>query len=122
MSCSVDRYVRPGGETLCVDQPRLPFGDLSLAQAQTSSEYALSVVGLFAGIGGVELGLHRAGHDTRLLCEYDDAAVAVLSERFPAVDLHRDVRELDELPEAELVAAGFPCQDLSIAGRAVGIE
>src|SRR4051794_13715391 len=82
----------------------------------------LRVAGLFAGIGGIELGLHRAGHSTTLLCEIDEAADAVLVEWFPGVPLVRDVRKLKALPDVDLVAAGFPCQDLSQAGRTAGIR
>ncbi len=82
----------------------------------------LRVVGLFAGIGGIELGLHAQGHTPVLLCELDPAAGRVLTERFPDVPLERDVQALDELPECDLVVAGFPCQDLSQAGRTVGIS
>jgi DNA (cytosine-5)-methyltransferase 1 len=81
------------------------------------------VVGLFAGIGGIERGLHRAGHETLLLCENDLAARAVLADKFPGVPCHEDVRELTELPvDTTLIAAGFPCQDLSQAGMTSGIE
>jgi DNA (cytosine-5)-methyltransferase 1 len=81
------------------------------------------VAGLFAGIGGLELGLHRAGHATGLLCENDPAAMAVLRDRFPDVKLHGDVCTLERLPRAtSLVVAGFPCQDLSQAGATRGIE
>ncbi len=86
-----------------------------------SEDTALRVVGLFAGIGGIELGLHAHGHETVLLCEFDPAASRVLAERFPDVVLEGDIQELDVLPPCDLVAAGFPCQDLSQAGRTVGI-
>jgi DNA (cytosine-5)-methyltransferase 1 len=79
--------------------------------------------GLFAGIGGLELGLARAGHETALLCEIDRAARAVLQARFPDVPLAEDIRVLDSLPSGtDLLVAGFPCQDLSQAGRTAGIE
>jgi DNA (cytosine-5)-methyltransferase 1 len=81
----------------------------------------LRLVGLFAGIGGIELGLHASGHETVLLCENEPAAGRVLAERFPGVPIASDVRSLAELPPCDLVAAGFPCQDLSQAGRTVGI-
>jgi DNA (cytosine-5)-methyltransferase 1 len=81
----------------------------------------LTVAGLFAGIGGIELGLHRAGHTTAMLCEIDAGAQRVLQEHFPGVDIASDVREIDALPDVDLVAAGFPCQDLSQAGRTAGI-
>jgi DNA (cytosine-5)-methyltransferase 1 len=80
------------------------------------------VAGLFAGIGGIELGLHRAGHTTRLLCEIDPGAQRVLADQFPGVELARDVTRLPELPDVEMVTAGFPCQDLSQAGRTRGID
>lgn len=81
------------------------------------------VAGLFAGIGGLELGLARAGHETRLLCEKDPAAMAVLRKQFPGIRLHDDVRTLRTLPRGtSLIAAGFPCQDLSQAGAAEGIR
>lgn len=80
------------------------------------------VVGLFAGIGGVERGLAASDHETLLLCENEPAAMAVLSHRFADVDLHDDVRTLQALPEgATLVVAGFPCQDLSQAGTTKGL-
>lgn len=81
------------------------------------------VAGLFAGIGGLELGLHRAGHATSLLCENDPGAMAVLRDRFPEVKLHDDVCTLERLPNGtSLVVAGFPCQDLSQAGATRGID
>jgi DNA (cytosine-5)-methyltransferase 1 len=84
--------------------------------------HPFSVTGLFAGVGGIELGLHRAGHETRLLCEIDRGAQEVLRARFgEGIPLVGDVRELDTLPSTDLVAAGFPCQDLSQAGRTAGI-
>jgi DNA (cytosine-5)-methyltransferase 1 len=86
-----------------------------------SSQQSLRVAGLFAGIGGIEVGLHAAGHETNLLCEWDEAARRVLSERFPGIPLHGDIAQVETLPEVDLVAAGFPCQDLSQAGRTVGI-
>ena len=83
---------------------------------------ALSVVGLFAGIGGIELGFNRAGHQSVLLCEIEPNAKAVLESRFSDVPVVSDVRELPALPPADVVTAGFPCQDLSQAGRTAGIS
>lgn len=84
------------------------------------------IAGLFAGIGGIELGFHRAmGADveTTLLCEWWDPAKRVLTARFPDVELHPDVRELSDLPaDTTIVSAGFPCTDLSQAGRTAGIQ
>src|SRR5690349_18136856 len=83
----------------------------------------LKAAGLFAGIGGLEIGLERAGHRTISLCEIDESAQAVLRARFPRVELVPNVENYEELPSAtELVTAGFPCQDLSQAGRTLGIN
>jgi len=91
--------------------------------ASEARHRSLPLVGLFAGIGGLELGLSRAGHESLLVCELERAARAVLDARLPDVTKHDDVRTLRALPrEARLVAAGFPCQDLSQAGQTRGIE
>lgn len=83
----------------------------------------MSVVGLFAGIGGFELGLQRAGFHTCLLCDVLPASRAVLQTRFPGVPYHDDITSLKSLPrETELLCAGFPCQDLSQAGRTAGLD
>lgn len=78
-------------------------------------------VGLFAGIGGFEAGLQRAGIDTELLCEYWSPAVSVLERRFD-VEVVGDIRGLDSLPQVDVVTAGFPCTDLSQVGRTAGID
>lgn len=83
----------------------------------------MKVAGLFAGIGGFELGLHAAGHETVLLCEIRPGAQAVLRAAFPHVRIDPDVRNLGPIPRGvELLCAGFPCQDLSQAGRTSGLE
>ncbi|MCA9758697.1 MAG: DNA (cytosine-5-)-methyltransferase [Candidatus Eisenbacteria bacterium] len=83
----------------------------------------LRTVGLFAGIGGIEAGLESAGHQTRLLCELDRGACAVLEDRFPGVPIHTDICTLEDVPRGtDLIAGGFPCQDLSQAGQTRGIS
>jgi DNA (cytosine-5)-methyltransferase 1 len=82
----------------------------------------LTTAGLFAGIGGLELGFHQAGHKTALVCEIEPHANAVLRTKFSSSDLHEDVRKLKSLPKIDLLAAGFPCQDLSQAGKTAGIK
>jgi DNA (cytosine-5)-methyltransferase 1 len=80
------------------------------------------VAGLFAGVGGLEKGLAASGHHSEVLCEIDPLARAVLEARFPGVRLHDDVCTLESLPrKVDLLAGGFPCQDLSQAGRTAGI-
>jgi DNA (cytosine-5)-methyltransferase 1 len=80
----------------------------------------LTTAGLFAGIGGIELGLCRSGHRATMICEIDPAAAHVLERRF-RMRVEPDVAKLGRFPKVDLIAAGFPCQDLSQAGRTAGI-
>lgn len=83
----------------------------------------MSVTGLFAGIGGFELAFSRAGLDTEMLVEVDPAANLVLASQFPDVEMHTDVVDLIDLPSStSILTAGFPCQNLSMAGDKSGIE
>jgi len=81
----------------------------------------LKICSLFSGIGGFELGFDLAGAETVMMCESDELARAVLKLRFPHVRLTSDVRKLRSLPDCDILTAGWPCQDLSQAGRTVGI-
>ena len=82
----------------------------------------MNVLGLFAGIGGVELGLTRAGHRCKGLCEIDPGALQVLKKQFPHSEIYKDVKSIDKIsPEVNCITGGFPCQDLSQAGRGAGI-
>jgi DNA (cytosine-5)-methyltransferase 1 len=87
-----------------------------------SSSARLKIAGLFAGVGGIEQGLHEAGHASALLCEIDPGARRVLESRFPGVPLEPDVTQIQKLPAVDVLAAGFPCQDLSQAGKTAGIR
>lgn len=88
------------------------------------SKRSLSVAGIFAGIGGLEYGLHKAGHSAVLLCENSPAADAVLAHRFPDIPRLTDIADLNppHLQGVDLVTAGFPCQDLSSVGPKGGIS
>jgi DNA (cytosine-5)-methyltransferase 1 len=92
------------------------------ASPKTRSSARSTVAGLFAGIGGIELGLGSAGHDCQLLCEIDPAARHVLSTHFPEIDIRGDIRTLTSLPKVDVISAGFPCQDMSQAGGTAGIR
>jgi DNA (cytosine-5)-methyltransferase 1 len=94
-----------------------------VAKTTKEKRRGLRTVGLFSGIGGLELGLSEAGHSTELMVEIDRAANAVLKARFPDVENAEDVRALQSIPRGiELLAGGFPCQDLSQAGTTGGIH
>lgn len=82
----------------------------------------MAVAGLFAGIGGFELAFAEAGYETALLSEIDPVAQSVLQHRFPDAMVTGDIAALTDLPASvDIVTAGFPCQNLSMAGDKSGI-
>lgn len=82
----------------------------------------MRVAGLFAGIGGFESGLGAAGHETRMLCEIWDPARTVLAARYGDVPCWTDITSLTSVTDdIDLIVGGFPCQDLSQAGKTSGI-
>lgn len=84
------------------------------------------IVSLFSGIGGLELGLERAGlGKTTHQVETDGPALQVLAGRFPHVERRHDIREFVATDiDADIIAGGFPCQDASIASgpQRLGME
>ena len=82
----------------------------------------MKAASLFSGIGGFELGLACSGFEPVLFCDILPTAQAVLAARFPGVAIAPDVTRLRRLPAGlTLVSAGFPCQDLSQAGKTAGL-
>ena len=83
----------------------------------------LRVLDLFSGIGGFSLGLERTGgFETVAFCEMKPHAQAVLAKNFPGVPCHGDVTTYDfKEGEADVITAGFPCQDISFAGAGAGL-
>ena len=79
---------------------------------------------LFTGIGGIDLGLEMCGVGPCLWqAEIDPCARAVLAEHWPGVHRYEDVREVDESATyVDVVCGGFPCQDVSSAGRRAGLS
>tara|TARA_Y100000015_G_scaffold16948_1_gene16295 strand:+ start:856 stop:1629 length:774 start_codon:yes stop_codon:yes gene_type:complete len=90
----------------------------------------LKVLDLFSGIGGFSLGLERTGgFETVAFCEIEDFPRRVLAKHWPEVPCYHDVRELtadvvrrDGIGEIDVITGGFPCQDLSLAGKLAGID
>lgn len=77
---------------------------------------------LFSGIGGLDLGLERAGFQIAAMCEADPYCRAILSERWPDVQISDDVRSIEPVSgEYECVFGGFPCQGISASGAGRGL-
>ena len=84
----------------------------------------MNVGSLFSGIGGFDLGFERAGMRVSWQVELDPYCRAVLARHFPDAARFEDVQEVGvgSLDPVDLICGGFPCQDLSSAGRGAGID
>ena len=79
---------------------------------------------LFSGIGGIDLGFEMAGIETTWTCEIDDWCNELLQKRFPNATHYRDVQKIgkDNLEPVDIISGGFPCQDISTAGKGAGLD
>lgn len=83
----------------------------------------MRTLSLFSGIGGFDLGFERAGMTVVGVCEIDKHAQKILQRHFPDATLHDDVRKVHYARgSVDLICGGFPCQDLSVAGKRRGLE
>ncbi|MDT8900053.1 DNA cytosine methyltransferase [Anaeroselena agilis] len=89
----------------------------------------MNALSLFTGVGGLDLAAEAVGMKIVACCEIEPYPVEVLKLRFPGVKIYNDVRKLsaeqlrnDGIPGIDIVIGGFPCQDLSCAGRQAGLE
>jgi DNA (cytosine-5)-methyltransferase 1 len=79
---------------------------------------------LFSGIGGLDLGLERAGMSCKWQVEIDPWCRRVLAKHWPNVPKFADIKEITgkDLEPVDLIAGGFPCQPVSVAGKRQGEE
>ncbi len=79
---------------------------------------------LFAGIGGFDLGFERAGITTTWMVENDPFCQGILRKHFPRAKLYGDIEEVDptDLAQVDIISAGFPCEDVSVAGKRKGLK
>ena len=85
---------------------------------------------LFSGIGGFALGLESTGHfKTRAFCEIEEFPRHILAKHWPTVRCYKDVRDVnasrlarDGIGRIDIITGGFPCQDISLAGKRAGLS
>ena len=89
----------------------------------------MKIASLFSGIGGFSLGLERAGMKTISFCEIDKKCQLVLRKHWPNIPIYGDIKKLtsrklkkDGIKKPDVICGGFPCQDLSTAGKQKGIS
>lgn len=89
------------------------------------NEKKLKCASFFAGVGGIDIGFERAGFRTVYANEFDKLAMDTFRLNFPDVDADtRDVRDVrpEEIPDFDILLAGFPCQAFSVAGYREGFN
>lgn len=84
----------------------------------------MRLLSLFSGVGTTELAARELGFETAAFCEIDPFAQSILCKRFPGVPICTDIRNMrgDEFGAVDVVCGGFPCQDLSVAGKKAGLD
>lgn len=87
----------------------------------------MKMLSLFSGVGMIDLAASWGGIETVALCEIEEYPQKILQRRFPGVPIYRDVRELtaeklktDGISKIDIISGGFPCQDVSTAGKRTG--
>ncbi len=81
-----------------------------------------TVGSLFSGVGGLDLGLERAGFEVRWQVEWDQSCLEILERHWPEVPKYEDVQQLSSstLETVDLISGGFPCQPVSVSGKRKG--
>ncbi len=93
------------------------------------TQSTLKVLDIFSGIGGFSLGLEHAGMETIAFCEIEPFCQNVLEKHWPHTRIFTDIKLLNKelllrsgITRINVIAGGFPCQDISCAGKQRGIE
>lgn len=85
----------------------------------------MKIGSLFSGYGGLDLAVSAVtGAEVVWHCEWDDAPSKILERNFPGVPNYRDVSKVDwsSVEPVDILTGGFPCQDLSLAGKRAGLR
>jgi DNA (cytosine-5)-methyltransferase 1 len=93
-------------------------------EPRSAEAMTLTFGSLFAGVGGADLGMEQAGFECVFQVEWDKHCQSILRRHWPDVPKWGDVCEVSghDLPEADVIFFGSPCQDLSVAGKRAGLD
>lgn len=92
-------------------------GQVVPVHAKRDSPTPIRFASFFAGIGGFDLGFEKSGMETVWQCEKKEFCLDILEKHWPLVERRTDIQEVEanDIPDAEVWAGGFPCQDVSLA-------
>lgn len=85
----------------------------------------MKIGSLFSGYGGLDLAVMKVtGAEVAWHCEWEDAPSAILDKHFPGIHNFKDVSKVDftQVEPVDILTGGFPCQDLSLAGKRAGMK
>src|ERR1035437_1637439 len=84
---------------------------------RANGELRFKAASLFSGIGGVDIGLERAGFEIIFQCEINKFCRSILKRHWPEIPHHENIKELHatDIPQSDVWTGGFPCQDVSLA-------
>jgi DNA (cytosine-5)-methyltransferase 1 len=84
----------------------------------------MKCLSLFSGIGGFDIALEKQNHTIIGACEIDQYARSVYARHFPNIKIYEDATRINpkDLPDFDMLCAGFPCQAFSIAGKRLGFN
>lgn len=85
----------------------------------------MKIGSLFSGYGGLDLAvMNVTGAEVAWHCEWEDAPSAILDKHFPGIPNFKDVTKVDfsQVEPVDILTGGFPCQDLSLAGKRAGLK
>lgn len=109
-----------------VNKPQLQFSFSNLEKPviKNFKEVKLDVISLFSGCGGMDLGFHQAGFNIKWANDIDKMACVTYSKNIGNHIVHGDITKIDynDIPNADLILGGFPCQDFSMIWKRGGIE
>lgn len=108
-----------------VEEPQLRFSKVDKSINQTSElREKHSVISLFSGCGGMDLGFHQAGFDIKWANDIEEKACETYAKNIGDHIVHGDITQIDynEIPDADLILGGFPCQDFSMLWKRGGVD
>ncbi|MGD0091246.1 MAG: DNA (cytosine-5-)-methyltransferase [Planctomycetota bacterium] len=117
--CHRRRPKCPEEHRIVAHQSRLAEDKAEYGETGLNDQAPLRMASLFSGIGGFDLGFENAGFRTTIQCEINKYCLEVLDKHWPTVPKWKNIKELTNanIPLSDVWAAGFPCQDVSLARR-----